>query len=53
MHHLLVSSGVPITAVAKRLGHPPDTNMTLNIYSHFIQTDEDKAINYLESLDKN
>lgn len=49
---LLVSKGIPITAIAKRLGHS-DTNMTLNTYSHFISTDEEKAISCLEELDKN
>lgn len=49
---IMVSQGVPITALAKRLGHS-DTNMTLNTYSHFIPTDEDKAINFLEKLDSN
>lgn len=49
---LMVSKGVPITALAKRLGHS-DTNMTLNTYSHFIPTDEDKAINILDKLENN
>lgn len=38
----LLSNGVPITVISKRLGHS-DISMTLNVYSHFIPQDEDKS----------
>ena len=37
----LLSSGVPITAISQRLGHS-DIEMTLNAYSHILQTDDNK-----------
>ena len=46
---LLLSKGVPITVIAKRLGHS-DIEMTLNTYSHLLPGDEDKAINVLDNL---
>lgn len=46
---LLISKGVPITVISKRLGHS-NIQMTLNIYAHLIPEDEDKAINILENL---
>ena len=46
---LLTSQNVPITNIAQRLGHS-DTNMTLNTYSHFVSSDEDKTINVLNSI---
>lgn len=46
---LLLSKGVPITVISKRLGHS-NIQMTLNIYAHLIPEDEDKAINILENL---
>lgn len=46
---LLLSKGVPITVIAKRLGHS-DIEMTLNTYSHMLPGDEDKAIDVLETL---
>lgn len=46
---LLLSKGVPITAISKRLGHS-NTEMTLNTYSHLIKEDELKAIDLLNSL---
>lgn len=49
---LLISRGVPITVISKRLGHS-NIQMTLNIYAHLIPEDEDKAINILENLDSN
>ena len=49
---LLLSYGVPITVISQRLGHS-DTNMTLNIYSHLIPQDEDKAIDILNNLNSN
>ena len=35
----LLSSGVPIPAVAKRLGHA-NANVTLSIYAHALEADE-------------
>ena len=46
---LLLSNGVPITVISKRLGHST-IQMTLNTYAHLIPEDEDKAINMLNSL---
>jgi len=46
---MLLSKGVPITVISKRLGHS-DITMTLNTYSHLIPEDEDKAINLINSL---
>lgn len=46
---LLLSEGVPITVISKRLGHS-DITMTLNTYSHLVPEDEDKAINILNNL---
>lgn len=46
----LLSHGIPITVISKRLGHK-DVSMTLNVYSHFIPKDEDKAILLINSLD--
>jgi integrase len=38
----LLSSGVPIATVAKRLGHA-NANVTLSIYAHAIEADERAA----------
>lgn len=46
---LLLSRGVPITAISKRLGHS-NTEMTLNTYSHLYKEDELKAVALLNSL---
>lgn len=46
---LLLSKGVPITVIAQRLGHS-DIATTLNIYSHLVYTDIDKAINILNKI---
>jgi integrase len=35
----LLSKGVPITAVAKRLGHA-NANITLSIFAHALEADE-------------
>lgn len=35
----LISHGVPITTVAKRLGHA-NANITLSIYAHALEADE-------------
>lgn len=48
---LLISKGLPITVISKRLGHS-NTATTLNIYSHFISEDEDKAIDIINNLKK-
>lgn len=48
---LLLSNGLPITVISRRLGHS-DITTTLNIYSHFVPQDEDKAINILNNLKK-
>ena len=47
----LVSRGIPIPAISKRLGHA-DTSMTLNTYSHLLPEDEDKAINLINKINK-
>lgn len=39
----LLSNGIPITVISKRLGHT-DISMTLNVYSHLISEDKDKSI---------
>lgn len=46
---LLLSKNVPITVISKRLGHS-DIDLTLNIYSHMIPKDEDKAGNILNQI---
>ncbi|MDR0248155.1 MAG: tyrosine-type recombinase/integrase [Oscillospiraceae bacterium] len=43
---ILVSSGIPITEVARRLGHS-DVTMTLNTYSHCLPRDEERAVDVL------
>lgn len=45
----LLSKGVPPTVIQKRLGHS-NLSMTLNIYSHLILQDEDKAIELLNKI---
>ena len=49
---LLLSKGVPVTVISKRLGHS-DISMTLNTYSHLIPEDEDKAVNLINQLKNN
>lgn len=44
---LLISNGISIVTVSKRLGHA-NINETLNTYSHLMKNDEDKAIEFLE-----
>lgn len=46
---LLISEGVNVVLISKRLGHA-DVSMTLNTYSHFFPDDEDKLIDSLEKL---
>ena len=48
----LLSSGVPVVSVAKRLGHS-NIEQTLNTYAHCMPTDEDILINTLQRLDTN
>lgn len=49
---LLISKGVPITAISKRLGHS-NIEMTFNTYAHLIPEDEIKTINVLDDLSSN
>ncbi len=49
---LLLSKGVPVTVISKRLGHS-DITMTLNTYSHLIPEDENRAIDIINNLNKN
>ena len=46
---LLISKGVPITAVSKRLGHS-SIEQTLNTYAHLLPSDEDKIKKALDGL---
>ncbi|MFA5408344.1 MAG: site-specific integrase [Bacilli bacterium] len=48
---LLLSKGVPITVISKRLGHT-DMTIALNAYSHLVPKDEDKAIHLINKLNK-
>ncbi len=48
---LLLSNGLPATLISRRLGHS-DVSTTLNIYSHFVPQDEDRAIIILNNLKK-
>ena len=48
---MLLSRGVPITVISKRLGHA-DISMTLNVYSHLVPEDEDKAIISISKLNE-
>ena len=47
---LLINNGANIQVVAKRLGHA-DIEMTLNTYSHMYQSEEDKAVALINSLE--
>lgn len=49
---LLLSNGVPITVIAKRLGHS-DIAMTLNTYSHIANKDDEKAVNLINYIKSN
>jgi hypothetical protein len=46
---LLLSSGAPLAAVSKRLGHR-DTHTTAKIYSHALPGDEAKLTNLWEVI---
>lgn len=45
----LPSKGVPITVISKRLGYS-NISITLNIYSHLMIDDEDKAVDLLNKI---
>jgi integrase len=45
---LMISEGVDIYTVSKRLGHA-DTSTTLNVYAHALQARDAEAANKLES----
>lgn len=45
----LLSNGIPLIYVSKRLGHK-DCKTTLNIYNHVLQSDNTKAINLLNKI---
>lgn len=49
MATLLLSAGVPITAIAARLGHR-DASVTLRHYAHALPTDQDRAADASQSL---
>lgn len=48
----LISSGVNIVAVSKRLGHS-DVNITLKVYTHLIKDSEDYLLKYIEKSSQN
>ena len=45
----LLSNGIPLIYVSKRLGHK-DCKTTLNIYNHILQSDSSKAITLLNKI---
>lgn len=49
---LLLSNGIPITVISQRLGHS-DIAMTLNTYSHLVNKDEEKAIEFINLIKQN
>lgn len=48
----LISNGVNIVAVSKRLGHS-DVNMTLKVYTHLMPKNDKELLNYLENSSQN
>lgn len=46
---LLLSSGVPISAISERLGHS-DITTTMNVYIHLIPKDEEKVLTAINTL---
>ncbi|MEA4875274.1 tyrosine-type recombinase/integrase [Anaerorhabdus sp.] len=48
----LIANGVNIVAVSRRLGHA-DINMTLKIYTHLVQKNDDELISYIDSSSQN
>lgn len=49
---MLIGNGIDIVAVSKMLGHS-DVSMTLKIYTHLLQKNDDKLVNELEKIGKN
>ena len=47
----LLSNGLPVKYVSKRLGHK-DQSTTLRIYDHLLPSDKEKALNVLNSMRK-
>lgn len=45
----LLSNGIPLIYVSKRLGHR-DCKTTLNIYNHVVETDNEKALKLLNKI---
>lgn len=48
----LIADGVNIVAVSKRLGHS-DVSMTLQIYTHLLDKNDDELIDHLEKISTN
>lgn len=46
---LLLSSGVPISAISERLGHS-DITTTMNVYIHLIPKDEERVLKAINTL---
>lgn len=46
---LLLSSGVPISAISERLGHS-DITTTMNVYIHLIPKDEERVLTTINTL---
>ena len=46
---ILLSNGIPIKYVSMRLGHR-NQKTTLNIYDHVLQSDKEKAVDFLNSF---
>ena len=44
----LIGEGMDIVAVSKRLGHS-NVEMTLSVYTHLLNKNNDRMINYLEN----
>lgn len=49
---ILISNGMNIVAVSKRLGHS-DINMTLKVYTHLLKKNNDEIIEYLDNSSQN
>lgn len=48
----LIGDGINIVAVSRRLGHS-DINMTLKVYTHLLQKNEDELAQYLNQTSQN
>ncbi len=46
---LLLKNNIPISTISKRLGHK-NTSTTLDIYAHFVEEDEKRVLDTLNSL---